>query len=234
MTTNDVHETAVVPTGVVLGARNVVGPYVVLLPPLVVGDDNWFGPGTTVGAPAEIRDTHHGSAWAGEAVGTGVRIGCRNVFREHVSIHQGHYDITVVGDDCYVMNRAYVGHDGHVGDGVTLAAGVSCGGHVHLGAGANLGMNAVVHQHRVVGNGAMVGMGSVVTRDVPPYAKAYGNPCRVVSANVVGLGRAGVPDDEAEGVRAAYESGASALPDTVAHPGLVAARAWWRSQVGRR
>jgi UDP-N-acetylglucosamine acyltransferase len=37
----------------------------------------------------------------------------------------------------------------------------------------------------------MVGMGSVVTRDIPPFAKAFGNPARVRGVNVVGMTRMG-------------------------------------------
>ncbi len=135
-----------------------------------------------------------------------------------------------MGSGCYLMNKVYVAHDGQVGDGVTMASSVTLGGHVHVGDGANLGMCTVVHQRRVIGPGAMVGMGSVVTRDVPPYAKAYGNPCRVRGANAVGMTRGGLPQDAVDFLAAAYARGA--VPDgQEPPPSLRAAWGWWRARV---
>ena len=45
--------------------------------------------------------------------------------------------------------------------------------------GASLGANSTVVCGTTVGRYAFVGAGSVVTRDVPDYALAYGNPARV-------------------------------------------------------
>ena len=227
---NAIHPTAVIGPEVDLGSGNTIGPGVVLLGPLRIGDDNWFGAHTVVGAPAEIRGTDHGAAWDGRVVGAGVTIGSGTVVREMVTIHQGHHERTLVGSGCYLMNKVYVAHDGQVGDGVTMASSVTLGGHVHVGDGANLGMCTVVHQRRVIGPGAMVGMGSVVTRDVPPYAKAYGNPCRVRGANAVGMTRGGLPQDAVDFLAAAYARGA--VPDgQEPPPSLRAAWGWWRARV---
>ena len=85
-------------------------------------------------------------------------------------------------------------------------------------------------QRRVIGPGAMVGMGSVVTRDVPPFAKAYGNPCRVRGANAVGMTRGGLPQDAVDFLAAAYARGA--VPDgQEPPPSLRAAWGWWRARV---
>ena len=45
--------------------------------------------------------------------------------------------------------------------------------------GASIGANATVVCGVTIGEFALIGAGSVVTRDVPPYALAYGNPARV-------------------------------------------------------
>ena len=49
--------------------------------------------------------------------------------------------------------------------------------------GASVGANATVLPGITIGEGAMVGAGSVVTKDVPPFAIAYGNPARVVGTS---------------------------------------------------
>jgi acetyltransferase-like isoleucine patch superfamily enzyme len=42
------------------------------------------------------------------------------------------------------------------------------------------GARCIVLSGVTIGNGAVVGAGSVVTRDIPPYAIAVGNPARVI------------------------------------------------------
>jgi UDP-N-acetylglucosamine acyltransferase len=227
---NTIHPSAVVGEEVVLGDGNVVGPYAVLLGPLRLGDGNWIGAHTILGAPAEIRGIDHGDGSG--AIGSGIRIGSRNVIREHVTIHQGHYAQTRIGDDCYIMNRVYLGHDGEVADRVTMASAVTLGGHVHVGADANLGLGAIVHQRRIIGPATMIGMGAVVTRDVPPFAKAYGNPSRVRGANRVGMQRQGIDAATIDVVEVAYAAGEVPLP---APPvtALEAAWRWWHAETNR-
>jgi UDP-N-acetylglucosamine acyltransferase len=223
---NNVHPTAVIAEDVILGDGNVIGAYAVILGPVRIGDRNWIGPHVVIGTAGEIRGIDHGSAAGG--VGAGISIGDANVIREHSTIHQGHYARTVIGDDCYLMNKCYIAHDDVLHDGVTMAAGVALGGHVHVGAGANLGMGAIVHQRRVIGPLAMVGMSAVVTRDVPPAALAYGNPCRVRGANRVGLQRAGIAADVIEATERAYSAGDT--PQFDDDPALARLWSWWAAE----
>ena len=85
---NMIHASAVIGPGVDLGSGNTIGPGVVLLGPLQIGDDNWIGAHAVLGAPAEIKGIEHGAAWNGDLVGTGLTIGSGNVFREFVTVHQ--------------------------------------------------------------------------------------------------------------------------------------------------
>jgi UDP-N-acetylglucosamine acyltransferase len=223
---NHVHPTAVIGADVRVGSGNVIGAFAVILGPVEIGDGNWIGPHVVIGTPAEIRGIDHGLVDGG--VGTGISIGDANVIREYTTVHQGNYARTIINNGCYLMNRCYIAHDDVLDDGVTMASGVALGGHVKVGSGANLGMGAIVHQRRMVGPLAMVGMSAVVTRDVPPAALAYGNPCRVRGANRVGMQRAGVGAGAIAAVDLAYSAGQVQRFDD--DPVLARAWSWWTAQ----
>jgi UDP-N-acetylglucosamine acyltransferase len=189
---NKIHPTAFVGPGVALGTGNVVGPYAVLLGPLLVGDDNWFGPHLCIGAPGEMRGGAHPASWLTvTADDPGIRIGSRNILREFLTVQQGVQTATVVGDDCYLMARTHVPHDAVLGNSVTMSTAAQIGGHTIVEDHANIGLGAQVHQKLFIGVGAMVGMGAIVTRPVPPFAIVMGSPARATRANGVGMRRAG-------------------------------------------
>ena len=175
-----------------LGTGNTIGPNVVIIGPVEIGDDNWIGTGAVIGAPPEVRSWPHPRDAQAPSSGNGVRIGSRNIIREYAQIHQGWKAQTKVGDGAFLMNQVYVAHDCTIADDATLASNVALAGHVGVGAGANLGMKVTVHQYRYIASGAMIGMSAVITRDIPPFAKAYGSPARVFGANRVGMERAGI------------------------------------------
>ncbi|WP_158862771.1 acyl-ACP--UDP-N- acetylglucosamine O-acyltransferase [Leifsonia sp. AG29] len=228
---NSIHPTAQLSGDVVLGEGNTIGPFVVITGPVTIGDDNWFGAGVVIGAPPEVRSWPHPRADA-PSDGNGVAIGSGNVIREYAQVHQGWHDVTTIGDRAFIMNQSYVAHDCRLGDDVTLASSVLLAGHVRIADGANLGLAVAVHQRRYVGRGAMVGMGAVVTHDVPPWAKAFGNPARVRGANSIGMERAGIPADAIREVATAYEAGADS-PEAFSHPALAVASSEWTGRPGR-
>jgi UDP-N-acetylglucosamine acyltransferase len=225
---NSIHPTALIAPDVQLGVDNHIGPHVIIDGPTVIGNGNWIGAGVIIGAPPEVRSFLHPLHSAGK-LGNGIVIGDRNVIRECVQVHQGWQGQTILGHDLFIMNQCYVAHDCTLEDEVTLASSVLLAGHVRVGRGANLGLGTSVHQRRYVGERAMVGMGSVVTRDIPPFAKAYGNPARVSGANTVGMERAGLGSETVAATVAAYrgtfDPSLSALDGAV---GFETALATWR------
>ncbi|MBB6610340.1 CatB-related O-acetyltransferase [Pontibacter sp. Tf4] len=49
-----------------------------------------------------------------------------------------------------------------------------------IGNDVFIGMNVTILDGVTIGDGAVIGAGSVVSKDIPPYAVAYGNPIKVV------------------------------------------------------
>jgi acetyltransferase-like isoleucine patch superfamily enzyme len=53
-------------------------------------------------------------------------------------------------------------------------------GDVRIGNDVWIGQRVTILSGVAIGDGAVIGAGSVVTRDVPAYAVAAGNPCRIL------------------------------------------------------
>lgn len=53
-------------------------------------------------------------------------------------------------------------------------------GHISIGSDVWMGMNVTILDNVSIGHGAVIGANSVVSSDIPPYAIAVGNPCKVV------------------------------------------------------
>lgn len=157
------------------------------------------GDNCTVGPNARLQDarlaanvTVADSVVEGAEIGANVRIG------PFAHLRPG----TVVGHDVEIGNYAElkntqvspgakIHHVGYLGDtvvgsDVNVGAGtITCnfdGAEKHvteIGDGAFVGSGTLLVAPVRVGSNAMTGAGAVVTRDVPPSAKAYGVPARV-------------------------------------------------------
>jgi UDP-N-acetylglucosamine acyltransferase len=120
-----------------------------------------------------------------------LKIGDRNVFREYCTVHRGTEpeSATVIGNECYLMAAAHVGHDCVIGNNVIIVNCVLLAGHVHVGDRAFISGGAVIHQFMHVGRLAMISGNARVSKDVPPFTlEAERN--EVHALNLVGLKRA--------------------------------------------
>ena len=86
-------------------------------------------------------------------------------------------------DDFCILNTAStLDHDGVIGEGAHVAPGCALAGNVSVGRLAFLGVGTSVIPGIAIGDEAIVGAGSCVIRPVPPRAKAYGVPARIVES----------------------------------------------------
>ncbi len=153
---------------------------------------------------------------------TSLVIGQDCQFREGVTISTGTPKgggVTTVGDRCFMMANAHIGHDCVVGNDVTFANCATLGGHVTVGDNVFIGGLAAVHQHNQVGEGVMIaGVCGVVT-DIIPFGVARGaNPAHLRGLNILGLRRRGHSRTDIHRVRSAYQllfHGAGSFADRV-------------------
>ena len=176
---------SVIDADVELGAECVVGPHVYVTGRTRIGSGNRFFAGCVIGeAPQDLKYT---------GTPTGVLIGDRNVFREHVTVHRSTRpeEDTIVGSDNFLMANAHVAHNCRLHNSVILANGALLGGHAEIYDRAFISGNCMVHQFTRVGTLAMLQGGSGVSKDVPPFTIAH-HINSLAGLNVVGMRRAGI------------------------------------------
>lgn len=122
-----------------------------------------------------------------------VKIGDNTLIRENVTISRatGEGNSTIVGNDCFIMEGVHFAHNVVVGDYVTVANKVGLSGFVEVGSHTVFGGMAGVHQFVRIGEYCMIGGLYRVSKDVPHYTLASGEPLRLTGLNKVGLSRGG-------------------------------------------
>lgn len=180
---------AVIDAGVELGPHCVVGPHVYLTGATIIGSHNHFHAGCVIGdAPQDLKY---------QDAPTCLRIGDRNVFREHVTVHRSNKleEDTTIGSDNLLMAGGHVGHNCLLGNRVIIVNGALLGGHVTVQDGAFISGNCLVHQYCRVGALAIMQGGSAISKDLPPFTVARGVN-GICGLNAIGLRRAGYAADE--------------------------------------
>jgi len=214
---SDIHPTAQVAAGAILGSDVEIGPYCIVGPKVVLSDRvrlvshvvlegvTSIGENTAVHPFAVLGGAPQHLAHKGED--TRLVIGARNTIREHVTMHTGTVlggGVTRVGSDGLFMVGSHVAHDCIVGDHVVFANNATLGGHVQLEDYVFMGGLSAVHQHTRVGRYSFIGGLAAVTRDVIPYGWVRGNPADLEQLNLVGLKRRGFSRETINDMRAAY------------------------------
>ncbi|MEJ7758997.1 MAG: acyl-ACP--UDP-N-acetylglucosamine O-acyltransferase [Gemmatimonadaceae bacterium] len=212
----EIHRSAIVADDAQIGAGVEIGPFTIVGEGCEIGDNCHLAPRVTLerdvklgsnvkvgvgtvlgGAPQDLK-------YGGEK--TFVEIGNDTVIREYSTVNRGtsHSFRTVVGSGCLLMSYVHLAHDCQVGNGVILANGVQLAGHVVIDEKATVSGLSAVHQFVRVGRNSFIGGCSRVSKDIPPFLKAVGNPVRLYGLNSVGLQRNGFPDEVVRELKRAY------------------------------
>jgi virginiamycin A acetyltransferase len=112
-----------------------------------------FGPGTVI-----------------SQISSQITIGSFSSIGQNVVIQDSSHRLDKIST--YFMNRNIFGGN--------ISEDVFSKGPVILGEDVWVGSNVVILPNVTIGRGAVIGAGSIVTKNVPKYAIAVGNPARVV------------------------------------------------------
>ena len=165
-----------------------------------IGKDNVFFPNSVIGAAPQDKK-YKGS-------NTLLEIGTGNVFREAVTVHVGTEKgggITRIADNGLFMVNAHIGHDAQIASNVTFANNVMIAGHVVVEDYVTLAGGVGIHHYVTVGRYSFVAAYARIHHDVPPFCKVDGAD-QVRGLNIVGMRRAGFPEDDLQALDAAYRN----------------------------
>jgi UDP-N-acetylglucosamine acyltransferase len=202
-----VHPTAIVSAKAEIAASATIGPYTVIEGDVVIGEEtvvesharigsaygrvtigaqNLIQCGAVLGGPAQ--DYSYGEGATALVIGSGNRIG------EYVSISLGTKKgggVTRVGDRCFIMAFAHLGHDCQIADHVVITNATQLAGHITVEHHALLSGLVGITQFVRIGAYSFLVAGAFANKDILPYTIAEGHWAAPRAVNKVGLRRAG-------------------------------------------
>jgi UDP-N-acetylglucosamine acyltransferase len=190
---------AIIDADVVIGAGSTVGPHAVINGPTRMGERNRIFQFASIGSDPQDKK------YRGER--SYLEIGDQNVFREFCTVNRGTANdqgVTRIGSHNLFMAYTHVAHDCVLGDHIVMANCATLAGHVRLGDWVHMGGLSAAHQFSKIGAHAFIANNTAVTRDVPPYVLAVGQPAEPHSVNVEGMRRRGFTAAQIRNVRSAF------------------------------
>ena len=212
----NIHPTAIVADGAQIADDAVVGPYCVISAQAVIGSGTELISHVVVEGKTLIGENNRISPFAVLGGRTqdlkfsggmpGVKIGDNNTIREYVTINSATNDgdFTTVGDGCLIMAYTHIAHCCRIGSQVIIANACQIAGHVEIEDRATIEGLVGIVQFLRVGTMAFVGGMSKISKDMPPYMIAHGDPLEVRSFNRIGMERRGVDEAGRRSIKEAY------------------------------
>jgi len=212
-----IHDTAIISSKAIVHPSVKVGPYSIIEEGVEIGEGSVVGPhcvikgNTTIGSDnriyqfASIGEDPQDKKYAGED--TRLEIGNGNTIREYCTLNRGTAQadgVTRLGDNNWLMAYVHIAHDCVVGNETIFANNVTLAGHVTVADYVIWGGFSGAHQFVHVGAYAFVANNAAVSRDVPPYIMAAGQPAAPRGINLEGLKRRGFDSTQTRSIKDAF------------------------------
>lgn len=183
--TRDIHPSATVAPGVVLGRNISIGANAVIMH-AIIGDNVTIYPGAVIGSEgfgfahdnrddngALIRFPHYGNV----IIEDDVEIGANTV------IDRGTLGSTIIRKGVKIDNLVHVAHNADIGENTALVAHSMVAGSVTIGAGSWIAPHVAIRDRRHVGKGVVAGLGAIIVNDVEDGQTVIGLPAKGIKTN---------------------------------------------------
>lgn len=189
---NKIHETVIIEGDVQLGNNNTILPNCIIYGPVEIGDNNIIGPNVVIGTPGQdTRNRYYDSS------NCRIKIGSRNIIREFTAIQKPCYeDITLIGDDVFLMQSVHIPHDAHVYNKAVITPMCVLAGIAKILEGANLAIGCSVNQYTIVGQYSIAAAGAVVMKNIKPFSRFI--PGKPTSVNAYAIKKYGFEEYQDE------------------------------------
>ncbi|QKF60225.1 acyl-ACP--UDP-N-acetylglucosamine O-acyltransferase [Aliarcobacter lanthieri] len=214
---NNIHKTAIIEDGAVLGENVTIGAYTIIGKDVKIGDGTIIDSHSLITGKTTIGKNNH--IFSHASIGSipqdlkfnnedvELIIGDNNKIREFTLFNPGTSgggSITKIGDNNLFMGYVHVAHDCIIGNNCIFANAATLAGHVECDDFVIVGGLTPIHQFCKLGTQVMVGGASAVTQDIPPFCLAEGNKAVLRGLNLTGLRRRFENREDIDAIKHAY------------------------------
>ena len=164
-----------------IGDGSVIYPYVSIMKGTRLGRNNKVFQNTVLGAVPQ--DFYY------KGDDTSLIIGDDNTIRENVVINRATFSDgqTVIGNRNFLMEGVHISHDTKITDACVFGYGVKIAGDCEISNRVILSSGVIINPKVRIGTSSMVSSGCRISKDIPPYIVASGNPVKYGGVNNVTL-----------------------------------------------
>jgi len=212
-----IHPTAIVDKNAIIGNNVPIGPFSIINDNVKSGDNCIISSNVLISSGTELGDgcSIHNGAVLGtdpqdlkfEDEQTFLTIGKNTTIREFATLNRAtsHSYYTRIGENCLLMAYTHVAHDCQLGNNVIMSNSVNLAGHVEIKDFVTIGGLTAVHQFVKIAIHSFIGGGLRISKDIPPYILAMGEPLRFGGLNKIGLQRRDFTPDIIKVLNQAYK-----------------------------
>jgi len=177
----NIHPTAVVGDGVIIGDNVTIGPNSVIYSKTQIGNGTRIDSNVTIGTEGMMWSWDGNKKVFLRQLG-GVQIGDNCIIGSNSAIVRGSTnELTIISNGVNIAPGCMIGHGTYIGENTHLANNITIGGSVHIHPSNFIGCAVVINPTvKITSSNVIVGGGSLVRKDITQDGVYAGNPLKLI------------------------------------------------------